>query len=310
MTYPFLGGPGEALFLFMVVGLIRVIIGLDWITKLWRFDITLYTGAVSLYSAVFVYSLIQALLLPTKHSSTRNGLIFCLIYRVFPAVVLHQSVGISSTTIWDVIVDGVFMSVLTTDITVSKMAQRELHPWVVLMAMLSIFHNLATLMLFVFYYVAVFTDLCFYMRLPMFTINKNVYVCGVYDLCHIGHMRSFENALKLGTRLYVGVSNDEDCTAYKRRPIMTHQERCEAVVACKYVYKVIPNAPLLSPKEFLLEHNIHVLALSEEYNKSDDIYYAAGREMGITKTLPRTQGMSTSELIRRIKEYDTTKKGE
>ena len=63
------------------------------------------------------------------------------------------------------------------------------------------------------------------MHLPMFTINTNVYVCGVYDLCHIGHMRSFENALKLGTRLYVGVSNDEDCTEYKRRPIMTHQER-------------------------------------------------------------------------------------
>lgn len=38
-----------------------------------------------------------------------------------------------------------------------------------------------------------------------------------------GHMRLFENALKFGTRLYVGVCNDEDCEVYKRRPIMTHK---------------------------------------------------------------------------------------
>jgi len=98
--------------------------------------------------------------------------------RVFPAVVLHYSVGaVSHTAIWDVIVDGIFMSVLTTgkglllfylffffdlssifsDIMLSRMAQRELHPWVVLMAMLSIFHNLGTLMLCLFYFGMVFT---------------------------------------------------------------------------------------------------------------------------------------------------------
>jgi cytidyltransferase-like protein len=56
-------------------------------------------------------------------------------------------------------------------------------------------------------------------------------------------MRLFENALRFGTRLYVGVCNDEDCEVYKRRPIMTHKERCEAVAACKFVHEVIPNAP-------------------------------------------------------------------
>ncbi len=31
MTYPMLGGPGEALFVFMLVGIVRAVIGLDWV---------------------------------------------------------------------------------------------------------------------------------------------------------------------------------------------------------------------------------------------------------------------------------------
>jgi len=34
MTYPLLGGPGEALFVFMLVGIVRAVIGLDWVPVL------------------------------------------------------------------------------------------------------------------------------------------------------------------------------------------------------------------------------------------------------------------------------------
>jgi hypothetical protein len=68
----------------------------------------------------------------------------------------------------------------------NQMAKRELHPWVVVFAMLSLFHNLATFSVCLFYYVAVFADLCHEMNLPMFSVCRNVYASGVFDLCHVG----------------------------------------------------------------------------------------------------------------------------
>lgn len=74
--------------------------------------------------------------------------------------------------------------------------------------------------------------------------------------------------------------------------------------ACRNVHEVIANAPCNGlTEEFIKKHNIHVVAHSVEYDKPDDKYYAVPRKMGITRVLPRTEGLSTSELIRRVKEY-------
>lgn len=307
LRFSILTGPGEALFAFNIIALVRAVIGLDWFYALLHtlpIDFTLQQAVSTLYYLVYFSFIVQALLLPKEHYSTRNGLVFCLLYRVIPALTIQFVVGRARSTHWDIICDGIFMSVVTSDLILATMAKRELHPWVVVFAMLSLFHNLATISVCLFYYVAVFADLCHEMNLPMFSVCRNVYASGVFDLCHVGHMRLFENALRFGTRLYVGVCNDEDCEVYKRRPIMTHKERCEAVAACKFVHEVIPNAPCFDlPVEFLLKHNIHVVALSPEYDTPDDQFYAGARELGITKVLPRTEGMSTSELIRRIKDH-------
>ena len=99
---------------------------------------------------------------------------------------------------------------------------------------------------------------------------------------------------------------DEDASQYKRPPIMTGDERCAEVEACKSVTKVIPNSPCFGlTKEFLDKHQIHVVAFGEEYlerwpNPEDDIYYGYPRKIGIARPLPRTKGLSTSDLIRRI----------
>lgn len=74
--------------------------------------------------------------------------------------------------------------------------------------------------------------------------------------------------------------------------------------ACRNVHEVIANAPCNGlTEEFIKKHNIHVVAHSVEYDKPDDKYYAVPRKLGINRVLPRTDGLSTSELIRRVKEY-------
>eukprot|EP01103_Thecamoeba_quadrilineata_P010313 TRINITY_DN2186_c0_g1_i2.p1 TRINITY_DN2186_c0_g1~~TRINITY_DN2186_c0_g1_i2.p1 ORF type:complete len:408 (-),score=38.68 TRINITY_DN2186_c0_g1_i2:490-1713(-) len=230
----FFTGPGEALIIFMAIILIRSVFGLDWlehITELFR-GVNIVVVA---YYALFIYSIIQTFTLPF---SSRNGMTVCLMYRVIPATLIWLGVA-SEKSLLDIICDGLFMSILTSDMILARMAKRDLHQWVVLFAMTSIFSNFLTLLMTSFYYVAVFYEISSAMNLPLFSTVINVYCDGIYDLCHLGHKKAFENALNFGTRLIVGVCSDEEATPYKRQPIMTTQERCDAVAACRYVHKVI-----------------------------------------------------------------------
>ena len=88
---------------------------------------------------------------------------------------------------------------------------------------------------------------------------------------------------------------------------MTLEERCAIVATCKGVDEVIPAAPYPGiPESFLREHNIHIVAHSPEYDRPDDRYYAVPRALGMTRVLPRTDGISTSELLRRVQLRETS----
>jgi len=296
-------GEGEVIWMMVLIGIIRVTFGLEPFNLVVDYVIT-YIDAKpvsTVYYCLFAYSLVQAI--TTLPYGSRNGMLFCLLYRSTPAVLIYLNL-FSERTLLDIVCDGLFMSIVTTDVIVAKMGGRDLHPWVVIMAMGSLLSNFFTLALVFFYYITVLSEISLYMNLPLVTVVQNVYVDGIYDMCHLGHKLAFKNAIKYGTRLFVGVINDDDAGIYKRKPIMTTQERIDAVSACKYVHAVIPNAPCYGiPEDFIRKHNIHVVACSDEYDSPEDKYYAVPRKMGILKILPRTKGMSTSELIRRVVAY-------
>jgi cytidyltransferase-like protein len=276
-------------------------------------------AAMYAYYTIYLVAVLKTLRLQAPHGWSRFGLSASLLMRVIPALLFHVAASDSSTTttdgsssssyelcIADVICDGLFMAVLTSDVTLAKMAGREVHPWVVVMSLAAVLSHTSILTLCLVYYIAVFCDLCSYLNMPLLTTCRNVYCDGVYDLCHVGHKRLFQNALQYGNRLFVGVVGDEDAMNYKRPPIMTHAERCAEVMGCKAVTKVIPNAPCFGlTVEFLERHQIHVVAYGQEYlerypDPKDDPYYRIPRELGMARPLPRTEGLSTSDLIRRI----------
>jgi len=129
-----------------------------------------------------------------------------------------------------------------------------------------------------------------------------IYCNGVYDMCHIGHQAFFQKAGAQGN-LIVGVHGDEACKGYKRPPIMSADERARQVAGCKGVWKVLKNAPLETiTADFMKEYDIDVVALGEEYlqkDVKDDKWYAYPRESGRMIGLARTDGISTSDLIKR-----------
>lgn len=335
LRYNVLTGPGEVLITVIILLAVRATLGLDWFLSIYEVSVhrlvknlDMHAGVsidsdhliydpselateamMTFYYAMYATAVLKTLMLEKVHGWTKFGLSACLLMRFLPAVILRVGTTTQSNfelTVLDVISDGFFMALLTTDVTLAKMAGREIHPWVVLMSFCAVVSSSTILTLVFVYYTAVFADLCSYLNMPLLTVCKNVYCDGVYDLCHIGHKTLFRNALQYGNRLYVGVVGDKDASSYKRPPIMTHDERCAEVEACKSVTKVIPNSPCFGlTQEFIDAHQIHTVAYGKEYlerwpNPDDDPYYGYVRKIGIAKPLPRFDGLSTSELIGRI----------
>jgi len=62
--------------------------------------------------------------------------------------------------------------------------------------------------------------------------GKTIVLChGVFDLLHIGHIRYFEQAKRLGDVLVVTVTPDRFVNKGPHRPVFSEQLRCEAVAA-------------------------------------------------------------------------------
>ena len=328
VSYGIFSGPGEALLLINALLAVRAVFGLPWISDKFHdfvvhvcaplLQVHPYTSALlgnlndvqnvtlvgfqSLYYALLTTVTIRSLFLPRDKKYTMYYLLFSLYYRTLPTLIFFYSEKMPHTVILDVISDGLFMAIMSTDLTLARMAKRDLHVWVAIMAMASLIDKFVNLFMTAFYFSSVFYDVCVFLNLPMFTPVINVYIDGVFDLCHLGHKNHIARALKYGNRLLVGVMSDEDVCKYKREPVMNLEERCAEVESLRCVYKVIPGAPCFGlTREFLQDHKIHFVLASPEYDKPDDKYYKIPREIGILKIMPRTDGVSTSELINRIR---------
>ena len=131
----------------------------------------------------------------------------------------------------------------------------------------------------------------------------NVYLDMCADLFHWGHVYMLKNAKAMGDRLVVGIHSDETIRSYKRDPIMNMNERIKVVEACKYVDQVVPDAPLVITEEYLKKHNIDLVnhGHSEEENEKYNFMYKVPYELGMFKRVDYTEGISTSEIIQRLK---------
>ncbi len=131
-----------------------------------------------------------------------------------------------------------------------------------------------------------------------------VYADPVADLFHYGHMEFLRKAKALGDYLLVGIYADDVLEAYKRKPILTMEERAASVAACRYVDEVLLNAPLRVDADWIARYDIHLVVHGDDFTPEQfQDYYGVPIEMGIFRTVPYTPGISTSEIIRRIKEW-------
>ena len=132
----------------------------------------------------------------------------------------------------------------------------------------------------------------------------------VADLFHYGHVNFLKKASSQGDFLLVGVHADEEVMTYKRRPILSMEERVASVEGCRYADEVIPNAPLEIDRTFIEKHNIDLVIHGDDFSSDlEQLCYKIPMEMGIYRTVGYTEGISTTDLIDRVKAANTHASG-
>lgn len=121
-----------------------------------------------------------------------------------------------------------------------------------------------------------------------------VYADVVADLFHYGHVDFLRKARSLGDYLLAGICSDDAVATYKRRPILTLEERVTSVAGFRYVDEVLPDAPLRVTRDWIERHAIDLVVHGDDF-------YSVPIDMGIFRTVPYTRGISTSEIIRRCR---------
>lgn len=129
-----------------------------------------------------------------------------------------------------------------------------------------------------------------------------VYISGVFDLLHVGHIRAIQAAREAGnahTYLIVGVTSDQSVSEYKRNSVIPYAERCEMISAIKGIDQVI-EAPNYPDIEFYRYHQIDLHIQGAEHPNHK--FYEAAKTLGIIRFVGRQDITSSSEIIQRILE--------
>ncbi|EFA80421.1 phosphoethanolamine-cytidyltransferase [Heterostelium album PN500] len=134
--------------------------------------------------------------------------------------------------------------------------------------------------------------------------DKIVYMDGGFDVFHVGHTEALRQAKELGDFLIVGVHDDAVVNEQKGSnfPIMNLHERVLSVLSCRYVDEVVIGAPFNVTKEMIEGLHINTVVHGDDPVISRDGLdpYKVPKELGIYKEIKHTEGLTTTDIIRRI----------
>lgn len=136
--------------------------------------------------------------------------------------------------------------------------------------------------------------------------KKNVYVIGVFDLFHRGHLELLKKAKRLGDRLIVAINGDEMVSNYKRKPLFNEEDRLEIISNLK----IVDEAFIINQfdnKRILLDFKVDVIVHGTDWDRNSYLKQIRVTESFLHENdislelVPYTNGISTSDLIRTIK---------
>lgn len=136
---------------------------------------------------------------------------------------------------------------------------------------------------------------------------KVVYIIGVFDLFHRGHVELLRKAKLLGDKLIVAVNGDELVASYKRRPFINEYDRLAVAESCKYVDESFI-IRTYDNKDAVVKYSVDIIVHGSDWQgdsylkqiRMDDDFLKQHKIDLVF--LPYTEGISTSDIIKSIKE--------
>jgi rfaE bifunctional protein nucleotidyltransferase chain/domain len=125
-----------------------------------------------------------------------------------------------------------------------------------------------------------------------------VFTNGCFDLIHSGHIRYLREARKFGDVLVIGLNSDRSVSRIKPgRPVTPQDQRAEILSSLEMVdYVTMFDEP--TPYELIKLVQPDVLIKGGDWKKEDIVGSDIAKE---TFSLPYIEGISTTEIIEKIK---------
>ena len=124
---------------------------------------------------------------------------------------------------------------------------------------------------------------------------------GTFDVFHLGHLKILERAKSFGAELIVGVSSDNlNFLKKKRLPVYPQEDRLAIVGALKCVNGVFLEESLEEKRNYLLHYKASCLVMGDDWTGKFDEF----KDICEVFYLPRTIGISTTNVITKIKKYE------
>jgi len=128
--------------------------------------------------------------------------------------------------------------------------------------------------------------------------KKVVFTNGCFDIIHAGHISYLKEAKNLGDILIIGLNSDSSVSKIKSgRPIIPEKQRAE-VLSALYMVDYITLFHEETPYELIKEIKPDILVKGSDWKEEDIV----GRDIvGKVHTIPFVEGVSTSQIIKKIK---------
>lgn len=127
--------------------------------------------------------------------------------------------------------------------------------------------------------------------------NKTVITFGTFDLYHIGHLNLLERTKEYGDYLVVGVSSDSlNYSKKQRTPVYSYSERKRILETTTFVDEVFMEESLAKKRDYIIQHKADVLIMGDDWKGKFDEF----GDICEVIYLPRTTGISSTEVIERI----------
>lgn len=126
---------------------------------------------------------------------------------------------------------------------------------------------------------------------------KKVITYGTFDLLHWGHIHLLKRAKSLGDYLIVAVSTDEFNAKKHKQAFHNFENRKLILEAIRYVDEVIPENDWNQKISDVQEHDISIFVMGDDWEGEFDFLKPHCEVI----YLPRTNGISTSEIKEQLK---------